>query len=37
MLSLNLTAFAAAAVTGFTDVDADSWYADAVAYVRDNG
>ena len=37
MLSLNLTAFAAAADTGFTDVDADSWYADAVAYVRDNG
>lgn len=37
MLSLNLTAFAAATDTGFTDVDADSWYADAVAYVRDNG
>ena len=23
--------------TGFSDVDAGSWYADAVAYVRDNG
>ena len=37
VLGMNLTAFAAAADTGFSDVSADAWYADAVAYVRDNG
>ena len=37
VFSLNLTAFAAVDDTGFSDVDAGSWYADAVAYVRDNG
>ena len=33
----NLTAFAAVEDTGFSDVAVDAWYADAVAYVRDNG
>lgn len=37
VLSLNLTAFAAVEDTGFSDVAADAWYADAVEYVRDNG
>ena len=37
VLGMNLTVFAAAADTGFSDVSADAWYADAVAYVRDNG
>ena len=37
LLSLNLTAFAAVEDTGYSDVAADAWYADAVAYVRDNG
>ncbi len=37
VFSLNLTAFAAVEDTGYSDVDADSWYADAVEYVRDNG
>lgn len=37
IFSLNLTAFAAVEDTGFFDVSADAWYADAVAYVRDNG
>ena len=36
-LSLNATAFAALDDTGYTDVDADAWYADAVSYVTDNG
>jgi flavodoxin len=31
------TAYAAAADTGFSDVDAGAWYANAVAYCRDNG
>ena len=35
--SLNLTTFAAGEGTGFSDVAADAWYTDAVAYVRDNG
>ena len=35
--SLNLTAFAAGEGTVFSDVAADAWYTDAVAYVRDNG
>ena len=39
MLSLNLcgTALAAAQDTGFTDVSADAWYADAVIWCRDHG
>ena len=37
IFSLNLTAFAAVEDTGFSDVAADAWYADAVEYVRDNG
>ena len=37
IFSLDLTAFAAVEDTGFSDVSADAWYADAVAYVRDNG
>ena len=35
--SLNLNALAAVEDTGYTDVDAGSWYAQAVEYVRDNG
>ena len=35
--SLNLTAFAAGEGTVFSEVAADAWYTDAVAYVRDNG
>ena len=31
VLGMNLTVFAAAADTGFSDVSADAWYADAVA------
>ena len=37
VLSMNLTAFAAVEDTGFADVDADDWYAEAVEYVRDQG
>ena len=37
ILSLNLTALAAVEDTGYSDVDAGSWYADAVEYVRDSG
>ena len=37
VLSMNLTAFAAVEDTGFADVDADDWYAEAVEYVRDHG
>ena len=36
-LSLSIAAFAAVEDTGFSDVAADAWYADAVTYVRDNG
>ncbi len=36
-VTLSLGVTAAAADTGFSDVAADAWYADAVAYVRDNG
>ena len=36
-LGLSVTALAAEADTGFTDVDADVWYAEAVTYCRDNG
>ena len=35
--SLNAPAFAALDDTGYTDVDAGAWYADAVSYVTDNG
>lgn len=34
-LSLSVTAYAAVEDTGFSDVAADAWYADAVTYVRD--
>lgn len=34
--SLRVTAFAAVEDTGFADVAADAWYAEAVEYVRDN-
>ena len=37
MLSMNLTSLAAVEDTGYADVDASSWYAQAVEYVRDNG
>lgn len=37
LFSLSTTAFAAVSDTGFSDVAADAWYADAVTYVRDNG
>ena len=37
VLSMNLTAFAAVEDTGFADVDADDWYAEAVEYVRAHG
>ena len=36
-LSISVPAFAAVGDTGFSDVDADSWYADAAVYCRDNG
>ncbi len=35
--SFSVTAFAAAEDTGFSDVDADDWFADSAVYVRDNG
>ena len=35
--SLNLNALAAVEDTGYADIDAGNWYADAVEYVRDNG
>ena len=35
--SLSLPAFAAVEDTGFADVDANAWYADAAVYCRDNG
>ena len=35
--SLSITAFAAVEDTGFSDVDADDWFADSAVYVRDNG
>ena len=37
ILSFGGASFAAAGDTGFSDVSADSWYADAAIYVRDNG
>ena len=36
-LGLSVTAFAAESDTGFSDVDAGDWYAEAAAYCRDNG
>ena len=36
-LTLSVTAFAAVNDTGFSDVDAGAWYAEAVAYVREHG
>ena len=35
--SLSVTAFAAVEDTGFSDVDADDWFAGSAVYVRDNG
>ena len=35
--SLSLPSFAAVEDTGFADVDANAWYADATVYCRDNG
>lgn len=37
LLAMTATAFAAVNDTGFSDMAADAWYADAVTYVRDNG
>lgn len=37
MLTVTPAAFAAVEDTGFSDVAANAWYADAVEYVRDNG
>ena len=37
ILSMNLTAFAAVEDTGYSDVDAGSWYADAVYWARQKG
>ncbi|MBM6680153.1 flavodoxin [Pseudoflavonifractor capillosus] len=36
-LGLSVTALAAESDTGFSDVDAGDWYAEAAAYCRDNG
>ena len=36
-LGLSVTAFAAETDTGFSDVAADAWYAEAAVYCRDNG
>ena len=36
-LGLSVTAFAAESDTGFSDVDAGDWYAEAAVYCRDNG
>lgn len=36
ILSLSFTAFAAVEDTGFSDVDADAWYAEAVLYCREH-
>lgn len=37
VLSLCIPAYAAAEDTGFSDVEADAWYAEFVVYCRDNG
>ncbi|MEY8420631.1 cyclophilin-like fold protein [Oscillospiraceae bacterium 44-5] len=36
-LGISVPAFAAVEDTGFSDVDANAWYADAVIYCRENG
>ena len=36
-LSLSVPAFAAVEDTGFSDVDADDWFAESAVYVRDRG
>lgn len=36
-LAMSVSAFAAVSDTGYSDVAADAWYADAVAYVREHG
>lgn len=36
-LALSVTVFAAVEDTGFSDVDANAWYAEAVAYCREHG
>lgn len=36
-LAISVSAFAAVSDTGYSDVAADAWYADAVAYVREHG
>ena len=36
-LSISVPTFAAVGDTGCSDVDADSWYAEAAVYCRDNG
>lgn len=36
-LALSVTCFAAVDDTGFSDVAADAWYAEAVAYVKEHG
>ena len=35
-IALTTTAFAAVSDTGYTDVDADDWYAEAVVYCHEN-
>ena len=37
LFAMALPVFAAAEDTGFVDVDADAWYAEAVAYCREHG
>lgn len=37
ILAMSATAFAAVEDTGFADVDANAWHAEAVTYCRDNG
>ena len=37
VLSLCAPAYAAVEDTGFSDVEADAWYAEFVVYCRDNG
>lgn len=37
ILSVTVVAFAVSSETGFSDVAADAWYAEAVDYVQDNG
>ena len=37
IFSMSMTALAAVDDTGFSDVDANAWYAEAATYCRDNG